>query len=217
MRSVTLRLVILALCFGGTAVYANRATRPEIVPLRRPLAEVPLGLDAWEGRDLPRLSADILQVLGADDYLNRMYVRQSRDVVSLYVGFYQSQRNGDTIHSPMNCLPGAGWQPMTTAAVEVPLSDGSAAIHAKRVLIQKGPDRQVVLYWYQSHGRSIANEYVSKAYMIYDAFRLNRSDAALVRVVSPVLSSESSEDPALQRAVDFVQAFAPRIERFLPS
>jgi EpsI family protein len=216
MRSITLRLAVLALCFGGTAVYAQRATRPEVVPLRRPLVEMPYLLDSWQGRDLPRMSADVLAVLGADDYLNRMYVRESRDVVSLYIGFYQSQRNGDTIHSPMNCLPGAGWQPMTTSAVDVPLADGSGAIHAKRVLIQKGPDQQVVLYWYQSHGRSIANEYVSKAYMIYDAFRLNRSDAALVRVVSPVLANDT-EEAAGRRAVDFIKAFAPRIERFLPS
>jgi EpsI family protein len=216
MRSITLRLAVLALCFGGTAVYAQRATRPEVVPLRRPLVEMPYLLDSWQGRDLPRMSADVLAVLGADDYLNRMYVRESRDVVSLYIGFYQSQRNGDTIHSPMNCLPGAGWQPMTTSAVDVPLADGSGAIHAKRVLIQKGPDQQVVLYWYQSHGRSIANEYVSKAYMIYDAFRLNRSDAALVRVVSPVLANDT-EEAAGRRAVDFITAFAPRIERFLPS
>ena len=90
-------------------------------------------------------------------------------------------------------------------------------ITVNRYVIEKGLEQQVVLYWYQSHGRVIANEYRSKIFMVYDAARLNRSDAALVRVTSPKLGSESGFHDAEARAVEFVKAFFPTLERFLPS
>jgi EpsI family protein len=155
-------------------------------------------------------------VLGVDDYVNRIYRASPTEVLSLYVGYYHSQREGDTIHSPMNCLPGAGWTPMDTRMVDVPIS-GRAPIRVKRVVIAKGLDRQVVLYWYQSHGRVVANEYWSKVTMVYDAVRLNRSDAALVRVVTPVRPSAGGEEAADARIVDFVQALFPQLESHLPS
>ena len=86
-----------------------------------------------------------------------------------------------------------------------------------RYVVQKGLDRQLILYWYQSHGRVVANEYRSKIFMVYDAARLNRSDAALIRVTSPRLGSESGFHAAEARAVELVKAFFPTLERFLPS
>jgi EpsI family protein len=132
------------------------------------------------------------------------------------VGYYESQRQGDTIHSPLNCLPGAGWQPMSRSIVSIPVA-GQPPVTANRILIQKGLERQVVLYWYQSQGRTIASEYWGKVYLVYDALRRNRSDAAMVRVVTPVLVSESTDAPADARALAFVQTLAPALNRFLPS
>ena len=96
------------------------------------------------------------------------------------------------MHSPLNCLPGAGWQPLEKSYLPIQVADASgmpSEITVNRYVIEKGLDQQVVLYWYQSHGRVIANEYRSKIFMVYDAARLNRSDAALVRVTSPKLGS----------------------------
>jgi EpsI family protein len=159
-------------------------------------------------------------VLGVDEYVNRVY--ESRDgVASLYIGYYQSQRQGDTIHSPMNCLPGSGWEPLSRSYLTIPVGTdvkGSPEITVNRYVIQKGLDRQVVLYWYQSHGRAIANEYRSKIFMVYDAVRLNRTDAALVRVVSPRYGTDAAaEDRASDRAVAFVKAMFPLLDRYLPS
>jgi EpsI family protein len=85
-------------------------------------------------------------------------------------------------------------------------------------VIQKGIDRQIVYYWYQSHGRVVASEYTSKFYMVYDALRLNRTDGAMVRVITPVTGeTEADERLAAARGATFVQRIFPALTTVLPS
>jgi EpsI family protein len=212
---MTGRLLLLALTFVAAAGYVGYAMEPERTPLRQPFSQMDSDVGAWRGGPHQPFADNITALLGVDDYVNRLYYKGQNEVVSLYVGYYQSQREGDTIHSPMNCLPGAGWLPVDTRYVEVPVPGRATPITVKRVLIQKGLDRQVVLYWYQSHGRVIGNEYWSKAYMVYDAVRLNRSDAAMVRVVAPV--TPAGEAAADRNAAEFVGSIFPQLEAHLPS
>jgi EpsI family protein len=162
----------------------------------------------------------VLKVLGVDDYLNRVYYRPDRAAAGLYIGYYNSQRQGDSIHSPQNCLPGSGWEPLERSDLAIPVATaaGSQDISVNRYLIQKGVDRQLVLYWYQSHGRVVASEYWSKFFLVRDAVRLNRTDAALVRVVVPIAGGDDSgEGRAERQAVDFVKALFPQLPQYLPS
>jgi EpsI family protein len=213
---MTARLLIIAACFIVALGLGARARQPELVPLREPLRNLPFELESWQGRDTQPFADDIVAVLGVDEYVSRWYASPENGIVSLYVGYYQSQREGDTIHSPMNCLPGAGWQPMETGTTSIDVPGRAAPIEVNRVVIQKGLDRQVALYWYQSHGRVVASEYRSKILMVYDAVRLNRSDAALIRVISPVGPSESP-GAATERAAGFVRLLSSQLERALPS
>jgi EpsI family protein len=214
---MTARLVVLIVCFLTTAAYARHAMRPEEVPPRQPLANLAMSVGRWTGHEAPKFTDEVLAVLGADDLLNRYYTSAREPAVSLYVGYYRSQREGDTIHSPMNCLPGAGWLPVANDQAAIAIAGRPDPIVVNRFVIRKGADRQVVLYWYQSHGRVVASEYWSKAYMVYDAVRSHRSDAALVRVVSPVLPSEDGTAAAEQRVIEFVRAVFPHLEAHLPS
>jgi len=135
----------------------------------------------------------------------------------LFIAYWDSQRKGAQPHSPRNCLPGGGWEPLEASRVTIPLPPPLAPISVNRFLIQKDRDQQVVLYWYQSHDRVIASEYWSKAYMVLDAIRLNRTDAALVRVVSPVIGTgDAAEQAAEGQAADFVRAMFPLLGRYLP-
>ena len=194
---MTARLLVLTCCLLASAGYIQHKMQPERVPIRQSLSLMPDQMGRWNGAQNVPLTKDVLQVLGVTDYLSRIYrVTGTREAVSLYIGYYDSQRAGDTIHSPMNCLPGAGWEPMATSLLQIPVSTRSQPIGVKRVIIQKGLDKQLVLYWYHSHGRVIGNEYVSKVLMVYDAVRLNRSDAALVRVVSPIGDAEDGSEIA---------------------
>lgn len=220
LTTTTRRVVVLSACLVVWAAYVAHATQPEQVPLRQPLAKLSKQLGPWTGRDEPQLTSDIVSILGVDEYVNRDYRDRSGTVpasISLYVGYYQSQREGDTIHSPLNCIPGSGWEPVKSTRAPITVAGAAAPIVVNRFIIQKGADKQAVAYWYQAHGRVVASEYWSKLYMVYDAVRLNRSDAALVRVISPVLPSENDESAAEQRVTQFVQTLFPLLEAHLPS
>jgi len=173
----------------------------------------------WRGVQEPPFDANILAVLGVDDYLTRAYFAPDRSGVGLYIGYYGSQRQGDTMHSPLNCMPGAGWEPLsqTMMPLSVAADTSGAASHIviNRYVIQKGLDRQLVLYWYQSHGRVVASEYWGKYYLVRDAMRLNRTDGALVRVIAPIVGDEG-ESNAEGTAVRFVKAMFPLLGSYLP-
>jgi EpsI family protein len=217
---MTRRLLVLSACLLAGAAFADRANDAEQVPLREPLTKMSRQIGQWTGRDEPQLASDVVAVLGVDEYINRAYVdptSQTPGPLWLYVGYYKSQRQGDTIHSPLNCIPGAGWEPIKAARPQIAIPGAPSPITVNQLLIEKGADRQVVVYWYQAHGRVVASEYSSRLWMVYDAIRLNRSDGALVRVISPVLASESDASAAEGRIAHFVQELFPRLDAYLPS
>jgi EpsI family protein len=210
------RVIILSLTLLAAAGAISYASRPEIIPIRQSLSALPMQIDNWEGRQSPEMDAKIMEVLGVDDYIDRVYYNRDLSPASLYIGYYQSQREGDTMHSPLNCLPGAGWNPVKREHISIPV-DGGKTIEINKIVIQKGIDKQVVLYWYQSHGRVIASEYWGKIYTVIDALRTNRTDAALVRIVSPVSdTSAEAEATAEKSAIAFTTAMFPLLNQFLP-
>jgi EpsI family protein len=215
------RALVLFVTFVAGAGLVARQNRPEQVPARATFDQFPMHVPGWRGQNLPPMDEKILAVLGVDDYMNRFYVDETRRAgAGLYIGYYKSQRQGDSIHSPLNCLPGAGWEPMSQAYLTIPVSSaaGAGSISVNRYVIQKGLDRQLVLYWYQSHGRAVASEYWSKLYLIRDAVRINRTDAALVRVIVPMPPNvDGAEAQAEQEAVSFVKTIYPRLSEYVPS
>jgi EpsI family protein len=181
------------------------------VPLRQTFDQLPMTMDGWQGKDDP-LSGQIVAALKVSDYVNRAYIGGGGAPVALYVGYYQSQRTGETIHSPKNCLPGSGWEPVRAGRLTIPMAAGPA-IAVNEYLVEKGPAQYLVLYWYQAHGRVIASEYSGKAWLVFDAITRNRTDEALIRVVT---STKNGEDQARARAVQFVQSLFPRLNGFIP-
>ena len=202
---------------GGTRVLLASLDRPELIPARQAFSSFPLELPSgWRGTDVP-IEQRVLDVLRLTDYLQRIYVPPPGATpvppVWLYVGYYSSQRTGATYHSPKNCLPGAGWQ--IADSQDVPLSlpgIGTAAVN--RVVIQKGLDSQVVVYWYQDRGRVIASEYAAKAYLIWDAGTRNRTDGAMVRVST---DAADGVEAASERALRFVREMWPFLLRHMPA
>ena len=210
-----IRIAILSLFLLATMVTISYASRPEIIPIRQSLEGLPMQLASWEGQRAPDMDQRTLDELGVDDYINRIYYRDQIPT-GLYIGYYQSQRAGDTIHSPQNCLPGAGWNPVRNEYISIPV-DGGRTIEINRLTIMKGVTSQIVLYWYQSHGRVIASEYKGKIYTVLDALRTNRTDAALVRIICPVGdSTPAAEDAAEKTAVEFTQTLFPMLDQYLP-
>lgn len=209
--SIAARLLAVSLTLGAAAVALSAADRPDANAPRELLPGFPLSIDEWRGVDAAPLDLDTMRVLGVDDYVLRAYAAGAHEV-GLYIGYYRSQRQGDAIHSPMNCLPGAGWVPVEAGRLRL-ASAGGAEVN--RYLIQKGEDRQVALYWYQGRGRTVASEYWSKAFLVWDAARRNRTDGALVRVLSPVARGDSP-DAAERRAEAFAGLIFPKLASFIP-
>jgi EpsI family protein len=220
--TATMRSVVVTLLLLGTAAYLRVATHAEPVAVRESLDACPVMISNWSGQPAAPFDERTLGILGVDEYLNRIYVNGHGRPVGLYIGYYGSQREGSTMHSPLNCLPGAGWSPVRFNRVHIqvpptptdPAGAHEGTIQVNRYVIEKGLDRQLVLYWYQSQGRTIASEYWGKVYLVLDAIRRNRTDGALVRIVAPIVSSE---DDAERDAVDFAKVLYPLLGRYLPS
>jgi EpsI family protein len=205
------RAAIVVVLLLSAGVYCARTTSAEAVVAREPLASMPLDLGDWHGREAAPLADDVLGQLGVDDYVNRQYARAGAPPVGIYVGYYASQRQGDTIHSPENCLPGAGWIPVETSRAEV--RSGGRTLTVNQFVIQKGIDRQAVLYWYQGRGRVTASEYKNKAFLMLDAARLHRTNGGLVRLITPVVSTT---DAAKSELGAFASVLLPHLDGHLP-
>jgi EpsI family protein len=153
-----------------------------------------------------------VQAVGVTDYTNRIYSGPASVPVLVYIGYYASQRTGDTIHSPQNCLPGAGWDPIHSGYITISVPGGRQIV-VNEYLIQQDRDKALVLYWYQSRGRVIASEYSGKFWMVADAISRNRTDGALVRLITP---SNDGEATARARLVRFAQGFFPHVDELIP-
>lgn len=218
------RLVVLAGVFlAGALVVRNARAEPEVPP-RTPLREFPIRVDKWHGQAGADLDAREVRILGADEYLTRVYRQGPGQPVALFIGYYGSQRTGAVIHSPLNCLPGSGWQPVDRRRMLVDVdptrieaSPRDRRIEVNRVVIQKGDERQLAIYWYQERGRVIASEYASRMFLMLDAARYGRTDGALVRVLTPVGADAGDADRAASRLIEFVRIIFPRLNGYLPA
>lgn len=218
MNSIVTRAITLCALLGATTVFLANARSTEVTVPRTAFDTFPMTIGPWKAIVDPPMDEDVLKVLGVDDYLSRIYYQPNGAAVGLYMGFYGSQRQGDTIHSPLNCLPGAGWEPVSQGRLHVANADGYGRdIWINRYIVQKGLDRQLVLYWYQSHGRVIASEYTSKLYLIHDAIRLNRTDGSMVRVIAPIKVGATDNGASAERVAEqFVRAIFPMLPAYLP-
>jgi EpsI family protein len=214
LKSRYARIATLFLIAQVIGLYA--VSRQERTPLARPLAEFPTSIAGWNMLEEGVLDKATMDVLRADDVLERTYYNPASDrMATLFVAYFQSQRTGQMPHSPKNCLPGAGWMPSESRIVSMNVPGVAQPIEMNRYVVAKGEDRSVVLYWYQSRDRVIASEYRARFYTVADAIRYNRTDTALVRVVVPVRGNQV--EAAVATAQDFVAAFFLRLRQHLPA
>jgi EpsI family protein len=195
--------VVMMIAVTGGLAHAARTRGPQLQPQ---LNTLPLQLGAWTGRESAPFDEDTLRVLGADSYLTRSYTASSGSPVDLYIAYYNRQRPGVSIHSPLHCLPGTGWEPLDIATVAVAQPDERPG-EARRLIVTKNQQRAVVFYWYQVHGRMIASEIASKGWLLHDSLLRGRSDAALVRIVVPVHGAEL--DAAQREGLAFAHDVLP--------
>ncbi len=208
------RFATAVVLLAGAALLLQARNSAEIIPPRQALSSFPQTLQGWRSSDIP-LTKETLDVLGPGDFLLRDYREATTgSTVGLFIAYFPSQRSGDTIHSPKNCLPGAGWAPVQSDRIVLNLP-GQASFPANRYLIARGEERQLVLYWYWAHNRAVASEYSAKFYLVADSIRMHRSDGSLVRVTT-VLAARESVESAQQRLLSFAGNVVPLMNSYVP-
>jgi EpsI family protein len=209
-----MRASIACLLLLGALLVVQLRSRGEAVPIRKTLDSFPTTITIWRARQASSLDPGIVNVLKVSDYLMERYADPDGRSLWLYIGYWSTQRKGAQIHSPRNCLPGGGWEPIEASQITVVLPAPYAPIVVNRYLIQKERDQQVVLYWYQSQGKAIAGELTAKIEMVRSAITRNRTDGALVRVSAPVADSAAETTDRLAR---YVEALYPILAEYLPN
>jgi EpsI family protein len=197
----------------GVAFYLTPTA--EHIPEQKPLSQLPRNLSGWETVSESQPDKEILELLRADDTLTRVYRSPVGSTASLFIAFFKSQRAGVSPHSPKVCLPGAGWLPEQSGQVDLTVPGTPRPITVNRYIVTRGEQRSLVLYWYQSPHRVIADEFAAKFWLVVDGVRYRRSDASLVRVIVPV--GPAGDQVAFEQAQQFVQTSFPVIKAQLPS
>ena len=207
------RLLMSATLLAAAFLLLQLRSTGEAVPVRKPLDTMPQALGDWQGREATVLETDVLRVLKAKDYVMRRYAAPDGRSLWLFIGYWDTQRKGAQPHSPKNCLPGAGWEPLEAGRLTVPVPGQSAPLTVNRVVIQKENQQQVVLYWYQAQGRPVAGEVEARVEMVKSALWRNRTDGALVRVTAPVQGGLAE---TTDRLAAYVGTLYPVLGEYLP-
>jgi len=207
------RLAISAALLVAVLLVLQLRGTGEAVPVRQALDSFPQVLGHWEGREATILEVEVLNILKVKDYLMRRYADPSGRSLWLYIAYWDTQRKGAQPHSPRNCLPGSGWEPLEASQLTISLPPPHGPITVNRYVIQKERAQQLVLYWYHSQGQAVAGEVAARVATVKSAIVRNRTDGALVRVSTPVFGSiqETSE-----QLVTYVQAMYPVLAEYLP-
>jgi EpsI family protein len=190
------------------------ASHGDAVPLKQSLEHFPMTLGEWHTVQVGVTDKETLDILKADDTMSRNYASPD-GVVNLWVAYFKTQRTGQSPHSPKNCLPGSGWQQVSSGDLNVRIPASGENIKINRYEVSKGDQHSLTLYWYQAERRVVANEFDAKFWLVADSIRLHRSDTSVVKIVVPIYKDR--EKQAEEAGVKFVQTVYPALRQFLPS
>ncbi|HFB84146.1 EpsI family protein [Thermosulfuriphilus ammonigenes] len=208
---MTRRILILTAVFLITYLFLEHTSDSLSVPPKRPLDQFPSTIDGFVQIAEDRLDDNIIAILGVDQHILRTYQDQEGTRVTLYIGYFEDQKEGQMIHSPKHCLPGSGWFPLDSRQVALSL-EGQGEIQINRLLLEKSGQKMLVYYWYQGRGRIVANEYEDRLYLLWDKLWSRRSDESLVRI-SLLYKDQASEEAARR----FIKALLPVLDGYFPS
>jgi EpsI family protein len=204
------RPFVAALVLAGGIFATHSIPTPNAPEAHQPLREFPVVVSLWRSEDRP-YKPDVVKAIGADDYINRVYSGGALPI-QLFIGYYKDQRSGDRIHSPKNCLPGSGWEPVRSGRLQIG-SERGRPVMVNEFVVEQGTSRDMVLYWYQSRRRIIASEYWAKYWLVVDGLRDRTTDGAMVRIWT---TAADGEENARTRATEFASRIYPQVAELLP-
>jgi EpsI family protein len=198
VKRSSLLTAVAALMLAGTLLASFVAGNRMPHPLARSLDRIPMEIDGWAASPGPVPSDRELELLAATSYLSRGYRRTGRDL-SLFIAYYAMQRAGESMHTPKNCLPAAGWEILKYDQAEVPFGVRTERIN--KFTVQNGDARALVLYWYQTKDRIFASEYEGKGFLLWDAMTKGRTDGSVVEITTADNPEAVNDALAFARAI----------------
>ncbi len=209
------RVALVLICFLITFILLQGATGTHATKISRPLSRFPAKLGSWTLDESRSSSAEVVNLLGVDDYIDYGYKNSDGRLVSLYVGFYESVGGGKGYHSPKNCLPGGGWGIDEIKKVKIfPVNRHGTPVTIAEMIIREGDEYQVVFYWFQNRGRIIASEYWEKIYLVLDALSKKRRDGSFIRLMAYAPDGNIEKTEALLK--NFAELAMAELDKYLP-
>ena len=203
----SLLFVMTVVLLGGTKAAAKLSETRRPDALSRHLGTIPMQIEGWNGSPIPGPSEAEESKLLATEELSRVY-RGGNQILDLWIAYYAEQKAGESMHSPKNCLPGAGWEAVDYGFVEVPI-EGHPPVSVNRYLVEKGAQKLQVLYWYQSKQRIVASEYTGKGFLVWDSILGRSTGASLVRLTMP------DRPGAVDEEIRFASKIVPAVDACL--
>lgn len=207
------QFVVAAVLLLLTMVVSAAVEFREKVPAGKPFGQFPLTVGTWEGTR-QYMEQKFITSLDLSDYTMIDFKSDGKHV-DFYIAYYQSQRKGESIHSPETCLPGSGWEFKQAGKARVPLEDSERSIPVNRAFMEMSGQRQLAYFWFPARGRVLTNAYEMKLYTFWDALTRQRTDGALVRLITPVYANEHLEE-AEARLQEFTKEIVPILDEYIP-
>ena len=204
------RLLVISAVIFLFALYLNVFPFREVIPLKKAFSDFPLFWNGWTG-EVHQFDDLTLEKLRVNEYILREY-RKGAHRVTLYVGYYGTQREGAQIHSPKHCLPGSGWSRLSERIRTSTIHD-VGKVNFTEAVYQKGDGEDVFIYWYQMKDACITNDYALKLFMVCNSLRYRRNDAAFIRLSASVTSNKEETISMLE---GFMKDFLPLLKDYLP-
>lgn len=211
-RRRTVLVILILLAMGYVSFFSVGAL--QTVPILKPLDTIPEHIGTWRSVEGRTLQGEVIEMLGVDEYLERLYLSPEQQILDLYVSYFTVLREGKQFHSPKNCLIGAGSTLIKTELVGIRPPGTSKTVQVNYMLLRKGNHHQLILYWYQCRGRIITSEYWEKIYRVIDAIFKRRSDGAFIRIVC--YDQGAGLKQTLAAMQDFTAQVMPVINQSIP-
>ncbi|MBU4415146.1 MAG: VPLPA-CTERM-specific exosortase XrtD [Proteobacteria bacterium] len=209
------QFIVAVILLGATFAFSQGIEFREKIPIKKSFEYFPVNVGQWSGVQ-QSMEQKIIDTLDLDDYIIIDYKDSLGRSINFYVAYYESQRKGESIHSPETCLPGSGWIFNQAGAATIPLSaNDDGFMKVNRAFMQKNGYKQLSYYWFPQRGRILTNAYQLKIFVFWDALTKQRTDGALVRLITPVYESEELKD-AEARLQGFTREIVPVLGEFLP-
>ena len=196
-----------------TLVISQSVEFREKIPINKSFARFPLTIGEWQGTP-QTMEQEFIDILHFSDYVMMNYRNHKGQDVEFYVAYYESQSKAQATHSPETCLPGGGWTFEQSGITEIRLSDGTM-MKTNRGFISKSGAKQLTYFWFPQRGRILTSLLEVKIYSFWDALTRQRTDGALVRIITPLYPHEDIKE-AEARIQGFTKQIVPVLNQFLP-